>query len=157
MSGTLHLIHGYIGAGKTTFAKQLEEETEAIRFTLDEWMENFYGHNPDAMKFDEYQTNCENMILDILKSILKHEQSAILDFGFWSKLKRENYRRFANENNAKTILYNLKCDDEIALKRTLRRTSEMPKGSLYIDENAYINLKTGFDPVEEDERCIIIY
>lgn len=32
------LIHGFLGAGKTTFAKRLEEEEKALRFTHDEWM-----------------------------------------------------------------------------------------------------------------------
>lgn len=35
---TLHLIHGYLGAGKTTFARKLEIDTKALRFTLDEWI-----------------------------------------------------------------------------------------------------------------------
>ncbi|MCY7392641.1 MAG: ATP-binding protein, partial [Leptolyngbyaceae cyanobacterium CAN_BIN12] len=33
---TLHLLHGFTGAGKTTFAKQLALEISAIRFTPDE-------------------------------------------------------------------------------------------------------------------------
>jgi len=35
---TAHLIHGYLGAGKTTFARQLERNIPAIRFSHDEWM-----------------------------------------------------------------------------------------------------------------------
>ena len=31
---TAHLIYGYLGAGKTTFAKKLERELPAIRFSL---------------------------------------------------------------------------------------------------------------------------
>jgi len=31
-----HLIHGYLGAGKTTFARQLERDIPAIRFSHDE-------------------------------------------------------------------------------------------------------------------------
>jgi predicted kinase len=43
---TAHLIHGYLGAGKTTFARRLEEELPAIRFSHDEWMTNLYGDDP---------------------------------------------------------------------------------------------------------------
>ena len=43
MSGNLpfaprvHLLAGLNGAGKTTFARQLEADLPAVRFTLDEW------------------------------------------------------------------------------------------------------------------------
>jgi tRNA uridine 5-carbamoylmethylation protein Kti12 len=40
---TAHLIHGFLGAGKTTFARQLERELRAIRFSQDEWMANLNG------------------------------------------------------------------------------------------------------------------
>ena len=33
-----HIIIGFIGSGKTTFARRLERETGAIRFTKDKWM-----------------------------------------------------------------------------------------------------------------------
>lgn len=40
---TAHLIHGFLGVGKTTFARQLEERLPAIRFSHDEWMARRYG------------------------------------------------------------------------------------------------------------------
>jgi predicted kinase len=49
-----HLIHGYLGAGKTTFARRLEQELRAIRFTHDEWMSRLYGDDPSADMFPEY-------------------------------------------------------------------------------------------------------
>ena len=33
----VYLICGFIGAGKTTFAKKLEEKTGAVKITKDEW------------------------------------------------------------------------------------------------------------------------
>jgi SpoVK/Ycf46/Vps4 family AAA+-type ATPase len=32
---TAHLLHGYIGVGKTTLARRLEDELSAVRFTLE--------------------------------------------------------------------------------------------------------------------------
>jgi predicted kinase len=51
---TAHLIHGYLGAGKTTFAMGLESETGAVRFTHDEWMRKLYGEDPPFELFAEY-------------------------------------------------------------------------------------------------------
>jgi predicted kinase len=41
-----HLIHGFLGAGKTTFARELERNIPAIRFSHDEWMVRLYGIDP---------------------------------------------------------------------------------------------------------------
>ena len=49
----LHLIHGFVGAGKTTFAKKLEHFLPAVRFTHDEWMSKLYGENPPLEHFNE--------------------------------------------------------------------------------------------------------
>lgn len=35
---TVHMIHGFVGVGKTTFAKKLQQEVNAVRFSPDEWM-----------------------------------------------------------------------------------------------------------------------
>ena len=39
---TLHLIHGFVGAGKTPLSKRLETKLNAIRFPPDEWMIALY-------------------------------------------------------------------------------------------------------------------
>jgi predicted kinase len=43
---TAHLIDGYIGAGKMTFARSLEQELPANRFSHNEWTANLYGDDP---------------------------------------------------------------------------------------------------------------
>ena len=47
---TAHLIHGFLGAGKTTFARELEQNIPAIRFSHDEWMTRLYGDDPALLK-----------------------------------------------------------------------------------------------------------
>jgi predicted kinase len=39
---TVHMIYGYLGSGKTTLARQLEQELPAIRFTQDEWVTRIF-------------------------------------------------------------------------------------------------------------------
>jgi predicted kinase len=43
---TIYLLCGFIGAGKSTFAKKLEAETGAVRVTKDEWSIRLIGNDP---------------------------------------------------------------------------------------------------------------
>ena len=61
---TAHLIHGYLGAGKTSFAVQLERAVGGIRFSADEWYLRLYsGNEPTA--------HLEPAWCDRLSSLLK--------------------------------------------------------------------------------------
>ena len=153
---TVYLIHGYIGVGKTNFAKKLEQDTGAVRFTLDEWIVNFYGGNPVISDFNKCESACEKMIQDMATSFLKNNISVIFDFGFWSKKKRDTYREFAATHHAKSVTYDVRCDDLIARQRVLNRSLDMPEGALYIDQNTYENLKKHFEPIEKTEDAIEI-
>lgn len=86
---TLFLIHGFIGSGKTTFAKKLAERENAVRFSPDEWMAHFYGNNPPQEFFADYDRRNKDMIWSMAAEFLKRGQNVILDYGFWQRaLKR---------------------------------------------------------------------
>jgi hypothetical protein len=50
---TAHLLFGFLGSGKTTLAKELEERHRAMRFTPDEWMARLFGEDPPVAIFKE--------------------------------------------------------------------------------------------------------
>jgi predicted kinase len=85
---TAHLIHGYLGAGKTTFSRRLESETSAIRFTHDEWMQRLYSDDPEQL-FAEYAERVFSVMEDQWRRCLAVNLDVILDFGFWSRAERE--------------------------------------------------------------------
>lgn len=155
-NSTLHLIHGYIASGKTTYAKKLEIETSAICFTFDEWMVNFYGFNPPSDQFTQYEDNIKIMIWQMAEQFLQNDISVILDYGFWQRANRDDYRERANILGVECLIHALTLDDETALSRLKSRTDEMPDGALFIDENAYYLLKEKFDSLHNDEGRIDI-
>lgn len=152
----IHLIHGFIGAGKTTFAKKLEAETGSVRFTTDEWMVKEYGPNPPQEKFAEYELNIKNKIWQKAEATIRGGNSVILDFGFWKRAEREEARQRGGALGAQALLYYVHCADEVAQGRVAARTAEMPEGTLFIDQNAFKNLKENFEAAGQDEEFIEI-
>lgn len=73
---------GLPASGKTTRAKQLEEERQALRSTPDEWMIPLFNDN-DA---DGKRNVLEGRLIWLALGALDHGIDVILDFGVWSKL-----------------------------------------------------------------------
>jgi predicted kinase len=153
---TFHLLCGRIGSGKTTFARKLEQENNAIRFTHDEWIVNLYGPNPPESSYGEYFVRVENLIWETAEAAIRAGADVILDFGFWTRASRDLARKRARAAGADVIFYGLSCPRQIALNRTLERSKNPPRNSLWIDRAAYEKLDALFEPMQDDEEFVSV-
>lgn len=147
---TAHLIHGYLGAGKTTFARQLERSLPAIRFTHDEWMARLYGTDPPLEQFPEFFRRVSDQIGAVWPRCLELGIDVVLDLGFWSRRQRDETRAQVAKIGAAGRLYQLSCSDEQAWQRIERRNADLG-GSLFIARNTFEILKGRFEPLDSDE------
>jgi predicted kinase len=147
---TAHLIHGFLGVGKTTFARRLERELRAARYTPDEWMVRRHGEDPPADKFAGF---LEAIFADINAEwprVLAGGRDVILDFGFWTRESRDEARQLAANVGAATRLYRLECPEPVARARCRARNENLD-GSLVITDNTYDVLRARFRPLDPDE------
>ncbi len=151
-----HLIHGFTGAGKTTYAIQLEKELPALRFSIDEWITELYGEDPSADKFEEYYSRAANLIWKVATRALVLGQNIILDFGFWSRTSRDDARQRVSSVGGESVLYYVTCEESIMRSRVMARTAMLPSGSLYIDECAIETFRARFEPLDGDESHILV-
>jgi predicted kinase len=152
---TVHLIHGYLGAGKTTFAKKLAEEVKGVRFNPDEWMARLYGEDPPAYQFAERLDRVFALLDDQWVRVARCGVDVVLDYGFWTHATRDVARQQAATVGASCRLYALQCPEATARARCLRRNAEL-QGSLYIADNTFDVLKARFEPLQTDEAYILI-
>ena len=150
----IHLICGFIGFGKTTYAKKLECELPAIRFTHDEIMVQRYGRHPDDFKL-KYQI-VDNFIKEETIKLINNGQNVILDYGFWSREVRKEYYNWAKSITNKVYFHSVICDIETAKKRVLKRNID-DTNELFIDENCFDNLLDQYEPISETEKYKIIF
>lgn len=153
---TLHLIHGYIGAGKSTFSQRLAARTGAVRLNADEGMCALYGSNPTASLFAEAYARLEAYLLEMADKFLRAGQDVILDFGFWRRAERDVIRRWGADRGARVVLYRVSAPDALMAQRTAQRTQTRPPGALFIDSAAFESLRQGFEPLQSDESCVEI-
>lgn len=151
-----HIIIGFIGSGKTTFARKLEKETGAIRFTKDEWMVRVFGNTPPKDKFEEYDNKMASLATDMALKCLKAGISVIIDEGFWVKEQRDEIREKVKNVGAIPKLYYLEVPFEIMKARTLKRSENPPVDSFNIDEESFNQYWKYFQPPDKDEEYTLI-
>ncbi len=153
---TAHLICGFIGAGKTTFARKLEKETGAVRFTKDEWVIKLFGNNPPKDKFQEYDSKMTELTTEIALKCLAAGASVIIDDGFWHRKQRDEIRQKLKDVGAIAKFYNLDTSVDLMKKRTVKRSDNPPIDSFYITEQEFDDYIKEFQPPSKDEEFITI-
>jgi predicted kinase len=148
---TAHLVHGFLGVGKTSFAKQLERSLPAIRFSHDEWMVLFYGTDPPAHLFEGHSRAVTEQIDLLWARCLELGVDVVLDLGFWSREERDQARARARAQGADALLYRVNCPEHVARAR-LRARNENLDGDLLITEATYDFLRMRFEPLTPEEE-----
>jgi predicted kinase len=153
---TVYLIVGFVGAGKTSFAKKLEKESGALRFTKDEWIISIFGHDPRIDNFDKYDERIMNLAFDIAFKCVEAGIDVILDDGFWVRSQRDEMRDRIKKAGANCQIYYVKCSEETVKKRIRKRNEKPTEDVFLVDEAMYDSLKKYFDELTEDEEHIVI-
>ena len=92
---TLHLMVGLPGSGKTTEAKKLEAQCNALRLSPDEWQYYLFGHDVADPAHNDRHDRVEALMWQVAEKVLWAGADVILDFGFWSKAERDTFRQKA--------------------------------------------------------------
>lgn len=123
------LIVGLPGAGKTTLARQLEEERGALRFTPDEWMAPLLGVSEDGGRRWVLESQ---LFWGLAARALSLGVNVILDYGCWSETERDLFRNRAHELGALTEIVVLNPPFEMLWERLAARNAALPEGTFHI-------------------------
>ena len=133
---TLHLMVGLPCSGKTTLAQRLESEKAALRLTPDEWQVRLFGQDAEEPEHDVRHTLIETMLWNIASRALALGTNVILDFGFWAREEREDFRLRAKQLGASSEVHFLDVSEDELLRRLEERNSRPSQESFIISEEA---------------------
>jgi len=152
---TLHLMVGLPCAGKTTLALTLEREHSAIRLTPDEWHLRLFGQDAEDPEHNAKHSLIESLLWEVARRALALGTDVILDFGFWAREEREDFRARAKELGASSEVHFLDVPHDELLRRLAQRNTQLSKFSFRIPEemmNAWIAFFEKPTPDELERR-----
>lgn len=148
---TVYILCGFIGAGKTTFAQELEVRTGAVRITKDEWLIRLIGNDPTIDGYADYDHKIVQLSRDVAFQLVEKGIDVILDEGFWAREERALMRRRIEEMGAEVALYYLDTPIDTIRDRVARRSTDPPKDSFRISEALLDYYLPFWQPPNEDE------
>ena len=131
---TVHLMVGLPCSGKTTLARKLEHERSALRLTPDEWQLRLFGQDAHSPEHDARHGAIESLLWDLAGRALLLGTNVILDFGFWAREEREDYRSRAKLLGARSEVHFLDVPAAELLRRLARRNTQLSSTDFYISE-----------------------
>ncbi|MBC7810015.1 MAG: AAA family ATPase [Burkholderiales bacterium] len=121
-------------SGKTTLAQKLEHEQLALRLTTDEWHIRLFGQDAEEPEHDARHTLIEMMLWKVASRALELGTNVILDFGFWAREEREDYRSRAKDIGASSEVHFLDVPTDELMRRLMARNSQSSPTSFYIPQ-----------------------
>ena len=136
---TLHLTVGLPGVGKTTLARRIAQEDNAVRLTPDEWMIPLYGES-DA---DGMRDVLEGRLLWTAHEVIGAGADVVLDFGCWSADERWAVRAVTEHAGGRFCLHFVDLTEAERRARATARWETDPGSTFEMsheDHDRYLDL-----------------
>ncbi|MGA7670596.1 MAG: ATP-binding protein [Nitrolancea sp.] len=151
----VYLICGFIGSGKTTFAKKLEEKTGAVRITKDQWSIRLIGNDPSIDGYAAWDRKIIGLSRDVAFYLTEKGIDVIIDEGFWAKEERDELKRKIAAVGAKAVIYYVNTPIETIRDRVVKRNSRLTVDSFKISRELLDQHLMSWEPPDEDEDYIL--
>ena len=121
-NGNLIFFCGKMGAGKSTLAKRLAEDKDAVLISEDDLLSKLYAEKITSVKdYKYYSDKLKPVVSDTTRQILKKSINVVLDFPANTESQRQWLCSISDTINAMHICYFVDRSDEVCIKQLLKR------------------------------------
>jgi predicted kinase len=161
METMIHLLCGPSGAGKTTLAKKIHLEKQAVPLLIDKCLEPLsiplirdWAFAQTVLKKAE---QCAAKILTKAEELLAQHNDVVLDIATFRRSDRDSVRAWAKRINSQLILYYVYAGRTARWNRVMNRN--VKRGDTYsfdIPQWWFELAESVFEPPSEDEAAILV-
>jgi len=158
---TVHLISGLPGAGKSTYAQQLQLRTGAVLFTLDRFLITMFGRYavPDVGGEEHVRRvlACREVIWMSAEKLLAHGSDVILDDGYFLRADRRRVIDAAVALGADAKIHFIDTPLDDIRKRLADRNQNLPVYNFAIEPETLEGCVRLFEtPSDADGAAVIV-
>lgn len=153
MAAKAILICGKICSGKSTYARKLREQNNAVLLSVDEIALSLFDGDPGE-KHDEITQRIQGYLFKKSVEIIESGVTVILDWGFWRKSDREFPRNFYNSRNIPCEFHCIDISEDTHKRNISERNKAVSEGRMsayFIDEGLYEKFLGMFESPQESE------
>ena len=123
----LILACGPTGVGKTTYSVAFAKNENAVRFSIDPWMQTLFAADMAELDYEwmiERVNRCYDQIWQVTEQILALDGNVILDLGFTTLEQRAVFSNKAAKLDINAEVHYLDAPTEIRRQRVNKRNTE---------------------------------
>lgn len=160
-AGTVHLIAGPTGAGKTTLARRLAEEIGGLPVSIDDWMAKlFWMDSPQPIQFEwtiERINRCEALIADVAVAGVQTGTPVVLDLGFTEAAHRAKFASIAHGAGARLVIHEISGPADLRWARVQQRNADRgPTYALNVTREMFDFMEGRWEAVGDQEADQIV-
>src|SRR5215472_13477218 len=138
---TLFLTVGLPGTGKTTAARRMETDKQALRLTKDEWVKALYGHENPPSATDVI----EGRLIQIGLRVLELGNNVVIDYGLWGRDERSALRQAAADLGATVEMRYFELTPAEQRRRVDQRQAEAPHTTWPVSDEVLAGFSASID------------
>jgi len=154
----LYAVSGQIGSGKTTWARKLANEKQALFFSTDQWISQLGVPIGSHEVYAKYYPGIRDRIYEVATQALNLGLPVVFDFGVNLPGGRKGLQNFANGVGASLEIYHLSVPIDICKERVRERNRNKPKNihSFDFSDEDFDFIAKNYEAPTSDEGLKII-
>ncbi len=158
--GTLHLLVGPVGAGKSTYARKRIAGSPAVFLDLDEWMVRLFGNDPrpehDVMGwYLERRARCHALIWGTATAILESGSDVFVELGLVRRKERETIYQAAADLGVPFKVYLVDAPRDTRRQRVAERNATAGPFTQVVPPEFFERASDAWEPPTEEERSAL--
>jgi predicted kinase len=153
----LYFMCGKMAAGKSTYAKQLAREQNAVLLVHDDFVAALFpGEIQDIPSFVKYSGRLKDALSNHICGLLSRGISVVLDFPGNTRSQRQWFRDLFERANVEHELHYIDASDDLCRRQLRQRSEALPAGSAWTTDAEFDAITAYFQAPADDEHFNVV-
>ncbi len=156
-SGTLHLLIGPVGAGKTSYARQRTARSSGVFLDLDSWMVRLFGADPRPPEnvmawYLERRERCRDLLWNVGLDVLRCGTDVFFEIGLLAHEERHAFYSAVRDEELPLLVYLVDAPRAVRRERVLQRNGSGGPFTQIVPLEFFERASDAWQPPTESER-----